>query len=316
MNCIPCTRFLIVFAFAGIRMFRASSTARQLAMACTAVQTPQIRWVKAHASRGSRPCMIISMPRNCVDDAHALAIFPFSDCASMRRCPSMRVMGSTTTLVLAIVILRFGGGFRHLVGRLAALDLRVNSGGSVRGNAGDCTNGEGSTDRVHALLYRESADIRQAPVERRHRVPKVGLGAADAGMAGADGPARARIPLQDRARRERLRTFAPHGIQAPSLACGLVVERLDELSCVEMCAARALVMDALAVGEERPPLAIHGRQAPERQVVHDGRGDRIPDWWTARDVHDRPVLDDVTHAHRARRVGARSLYATPVRAHT
>ena len=81
-----------------------------------------------------------------------------------------------------------------------------------------------------------------------------------------------------------------------------------------MRAARALVMDAFAVGEERSPLAIHGRQAPERQVVHDGRGDRIPDWWTARDVHDRPVLDDVTHAHRARRVGARRLHAPPVRA--
>ena len=75
----------MMFALAGILMLSASSTARQLAIAWTAVQTPQMRCVNAHASRGSRPCMMISMPRNCVADAQALAIFPFSDCASMRR---------------------------------------------------------------------------------------------------------------------------------------------------------------------------------------------------------------------------------------
>src|SRR5450759_84053 len=219
MNCIPCTRFLIVFAFAGIRMFRASSTARQLAMACTAVQTPQMRCVNAHASRGSRPCMMISMPRNCVDDAHALAIFPFSDCASMRRWPSMRVIGSTTTLVLAIVILRFGSGFRHLVGRLAALDLREHGGGCVSRDTGGGTDGERGPDRVDALFDSETSNIREAPVEGRHRVPEVRLGAADAGMAGADRPACARIPLEDRARRERRRTFASYGIEAQSLTC-------------------------------------------------------------------------------------------------
>ncbi len=63
----------------------ASSTARQEATACTTVHTPQMRWVNAQASRGSRPCMMISMPRNCVEVAQALVIFPFSACASMRR---------------------------------------------------------------------------------------------------------------------------------------------------------------------------------------------------------------------------------------
>src|SRR5450759_2529685 len=219
MNCIPFTRFRMVFAFAGILMFRASSTARQLATAWTAVHTPQIRWVKAHASRGSRPCMMISMPRNCVDDAHALAIFPFSDCASMRKWPSMRVIGSTTTLVLAIVILRFGSGFRHLVGRLAALDLRVHGGCGVRRDAGDRADCERGTDIVDALLHRETTHVRESPVEGRHRVPEVRLGAADAGMAGADWPACARIPLEDRTRRVRLRAFAPYRVQAQSLTC-------------------------------------------------------------------------------------------------
>ena len=40
------------------------------------VQTPQMRWVNAHASRGSRPCMMISMPRNCVDVAQAFGDRP------------------------------------------------------------------------------------------------------------------------------------------------------------------------------------------------------------------------------------------------
>src|SRR5450759_2319526 len=223
MNCIPFTRFRMVFAFAGILMFRASSTARQLATAWTAVHTPQSRWVKAHASRGSRPCMMISMPRNCVDDAHALAIFPFSDCASMRRWPSMRVIGSTTTLVLAIVILRFGSGFRHLVGRLAALDLRVHSGGCVCRDAGDRADCQRGTDSVDALLHRETTHIREASVEGRHRVPEARLGAADAGMAGADGPARACVPEEDRTRRVRLRAFAPYRVVSPSIPCVLVV---------------------------------------------------------------------------------------------
>ena len=49
----------------------AFSTARIEAMACTVVQTPQIRWVKAQASRGSRPFRISSMPRNMVEEDQA-----------------------------------------------------------------------------------------------------------------------------------------------------------------------------------------------------------------------------------------------------
>jgi len=56
-----------------------------------------MRCAKYQASRGSRPCRIVSMPRHIVPDDHALVIFPASTWASMRRCPSMRVIGSTTT---------------------------------------------------------------------------------------------------------------------------------------------------------------------------------------------------------------------------
>jgi len=46
----------------------ASSTARTEASAWTVVQTPQMRCANSHASRGSRPTRIFSMPRHMVDD--------------------------------------------------------------------------------------------------------------------------------------------------------------------------------------------------------------------------------------------------------
>src|SRR6185503_7757812 len=81
-------------ALSGTSSCRAFSTARTEAMACTVVQTPQNRCVKSHASRGSRPCRMRSMPRNIWPDDHALRTTPPSTSASIRRCPSMRVTGS------------------------------------------------------------------------------------------------------------------------------------------------------------------------------------------------------------------------------
>ena len=45
-------------------------------MACTVVQTPQMRCVNAQASRGSRPLRMISMPRNIVDEDQAFCTTP------------------------------------------------------------------------------------------------------------------------------------------------------------------------------------------------------------------------------------------------
>src|ERR1039458_6843249 len=287
MNCIPVTRLRMVFAFAGILMSSASWSARQLATACTVVHTPQMRCTNAHASRGSRPCMMVSIPRNCVDVAHALEIFPFSDCASMRRWPSMRVIGSTTTLVLAIVRLLLGRRLGYLVGAAAATNLREHRGRAVRGDPGRRPYRERQADRVGAPLDRESADVRQAAVEWRHRVPEVRLGAAKAWMSGADRPARPIVPHEDRAGRERRRPLAAHFVQTPPLPRALVVERLHELSGVEVRAPRALVVDALAVCEQRPSLAVDGGKPAEREVVHDGRGDDVADRRASRNVQDR-----------------------------
>ena len=72
-------------ALGGGRDPMASSTARTEAIACTVVQTPQMRWAKAQASRGSRPWRMISMPRNIVQDDQASFTAPPSTSASMRR---------------------------------------------------------------------------------------------------------------------------------------------------------------------------------------------------------------------------------------
>src|SRR6266536_1265518 len=90
-------RFRMYCALSGTSRPSAFSTERTDAMACTVVQTPQMRWVKIQASRGSRPCRMVSMPRHMVPLDHAFLTLPPSTSRSMRRCPSMRVTGSMVT---------------------------------------------------------------------------------------------------------------------------------------------------------------------------------------------------------------------------
>ena len=72
-------------AFGGGIAPIASSTARTEAIACTVVHTPQIRCAQIHASRGSLPSTIFSIPRNIVPDAHASLTLPPETSASIRR---------------------------------------------------------------------------------------------------------------------------------------------------------------------------------------------------------------------------------------
>ena len=83
-------------ALSGISMPKASSTALTEARAWTMVQTPQILCAQIQASLGSRPRRINSIPRNIVPELQASVMTPPSTWASMRRCPSIRVTGSTT----------------------------------------------------------------------------------------------------------------------------------------------------------------------------------------------------------------------------
>ena len=73
------------WAFFGTSSWRAFSTARTDAMACTVVQTPQKRWVKIQASRGSRPRRMFSIPRHICPEAQAFFTEPPSTSTSMRR---------------------------------------------------------------------------------------------------------------------------------------------------------------------------------------------------------------------------------------
>src|SRR5512145_1767541 len=89
--------FRISWALSGISRPSAFSTLRTDVIAWTVVQTPQIRCVKTQASRGSRPARIVSIPRHIVPLDHALRMAPPSTSTSIRRCPSMREMGSMVT---------------------------------------------------------------------------------------------------------------------------------------------------------------------------------------------------------------------------
>ena len=96
-SCTPCAAMIMLrmyWAFSGTSRASAFSIARTETMACTVVQTPQMRCAKIQASRGSRPCRITSMPRHICPDDQELATLPFSTSQSMRRWPSMRVIGS------------------------------------------------------------------------------------------------------------------------------------------------------------------------------------------------------------------------------
>ncbi len=73
------------WAFSGISRPSAFSTARTEAIACTVVHTPQKRWVKIQASRGSRPSRMFSIPRHIWPEAQAFFTEPPSTSTSMRR---------------------------------------------------------------------------------------------------------------------------------------------------------------------------------------------------------------------------------------
>src|SRR5512138_865450 len=91
-------------ALGGTFMASAFSTARMDAMEWTVVQTPQNLWVKYQASRGSRPFRIFSIPRYIVLPLQASTIFPLLISASILRCPSILVIGSTTIFVMGHIL--------------------------------------------------------------------------------------------------------------------------------------------------------------------------------------------------------------------
>jgi hypothetical protein len=88
-------------------------------------------------------------------------------------------------------------------------------------------------------------------------------------------------------------------VQAPTFAVTLVTELQSEVAGVEVPAPRAVVVDPVAVGEQRSALVVGGRQLLEGQVVHQCRGDVVDVRRAAGQVDDRHALDHVGHPHRA-----------------
>ena len=64
-----------------------------------------------------------------------------------------------------------------------------------------------------------------------------------------------------------------------------------------------MVVDPLAVGEERPPFGVGRRQRAEREEVDEGGRDVVGVGRAARQVHHRHVLDQVANSDRPGRVG-------------
>src|SRR6266568_2128616 len=99
----------------------------------------------------------------------------------------------------------------------------------------------------------KAADVRQRLIERRHGIPEAGLRAADTAMPDADGPVRAIVPLDGRAVIVSGRAFAPHLVETPALPVPFITPLLHKLAGIVVRTARAIIVNAVAVGKQRSP---------------------------------------------------------------
>ncbi len=90
---------------------------------------PADAFVNAQASRGSRPCRITSIPRHIVPEEIAFStVLPPLSIASILRCPSIRVIGSTTTrLVVAMAAPYSSFAFLRALAHQERTEMRRNA---------------------------------------------------------------------------------------------------------------------------------------------------------------------------------------------
>ena len=182
-------------------------------------------------------------------------------------------------------------------GRLRLRRDRLDSVADALGNLDEAVPGKRRTyaegcveaNLVHVGSDAEPRHASEVLVERRHAIPEIGLGAADARVAAADRPVGAFVPPHVRAVLERHRPLAPHLVEAVAGAMAFVAPRLDVLPGVVVRAALAVVVDRLAVRKEgsaevverRPPLEREVVDQQRRQVLDVGRArrqvDQVPD---------------------------------------
>src|SRR3972149_1809959 len=289
-NCPPSIRFRTIRALSGGVTLNAFSSPRVLVCPWETGQTPQIRWVMNQASRGSRPCRMISKPRNRVPELQASFTLPFSTSTSMRRCPSMRGIGSITT--------RFAMGspsrtFLFTVRWLFLLRLvafpfhRLQHG--VPGDGGAGGDRQADADLVRRQVPVRQGDVGELRVERGEVVRPVVLGAPQARRADLDAPRLLRVPARLRALRPRLGALAPQLVQAVPLRLLLRAELLHAAAAVEVGAARAVVVDLPSVEHLRASLAVEVGGLPHRGDVDHRADEPLRVHRAAREVDDLPL---------------------------
>src|SRR5208337_457784 len=150
-------RLRMYWALGGISRPMAFSTARTEAMACTVVQTPQMRWVNSHASRGSRPRRMSSMPRQIWTEAQASRTLPPSTYTSIRRWPSIRVIGSMVIVLLMespLLLGRRGSGGAQDWKGLDGYDVQND----LEGDYSECDQELGQCGEVEPVRPRAEGD--------------------------------------------------------------------------------------------------------------------------------------------------------------
>src|SRR6185369_16603941 len=254
--------FRISSALGGTFMPSAFSTARIEAMEWTVVQTPQNRWVKYQASRGSLVFRIFSIPRNIVLLLQASTILPLLISASILKCPSILVIGSTTIFVMCHVLPLFT--FRLLFTAKSTDD-------SVSGKNRCRSHSQPKADLVRSRFDAKAGHIGESTVKRGQRIPEHRLGAACAAVTGGDRPARLFVVPLGRTVMESLGALAPHFVEAVTLAVGFIAPFLHILSGIKVATSLAVVMNPLAKCEKRSADTVDSRKLLEKEEVHDCR---------------------------------------------
>src|SRR5512139_1649386 len=289
-NCPPSIRFRTIRALSGGVTLNACSSPMVLVCPWETGQTPQIRWVMNQASRGSRPCRMISKPRNRVPELQASFTFPFSTSTSMRRCPSMRGIGSITTRFAmgSPSRLRRPARWPYLFILPAALPLRrLQHGVPNDGRARDGRQPDADLIRRHVAV--REGDVGELRVERREVVRPPVLGAPDARGADLYAPGLLGVQARFRALRPRLEALAPHLVETVPEGLLLRAEPLHEAAAVEVGAPRAVVVDLPAVEHLRAALVVELRHRPHREDVDHRADEPLRVHGVAREVDDLPL---------------------------
>src|SRR5512134_693904 len=286
-NWLPSIRFRTIRALSGGFTWKESSSDRVLVCPWETGQTPQILCVTNHASRGSLPFRMISNPRKSVPELQASLTFPFSTSTSIRRCPSMRGIGSMTTrLAMGSPSRVMWVGLRVpflLLLRPHRLAHRVSGDGRARGD------GDPDPDLVGGEIPVRQGHVGQLPVIGGKLVEPLDLRAPDAQAADLDAPRLLRIPARLGALRPRLRPLAPDRVEAVAQRLLLRPEHLHEMPGVEVRAARAVVVDLPAEEHLRPAVPVEVGSLAGGQEIDDRADHPLGIDGTAREVDDLPL---------------------------